>query len=285
MVPRVESFHDRATGTVSHVVHAGKGAGCAVIDPVLDFEPRAGRTGNESIDRLVHFLVDQALSLAWILETHVHADHLSGAQRLKERCGGRVAIGAEVVKVQRHFAEVFNPGADFSADGGQFDRLFVDGERFAIGDLVGEVLFTPGHTPDSVTYVVGDAAFVGDTLFMPDGGVARCDFPGGDAAKLHCSIERILSLPPDTRIFVCHDYMPGGREPRWQTTVADERATNIHYAGLDAAGFVAKRRARDTTLEPPMLIIPAVQVNMRAGHLPPPEANGMRYLKVPIDRL
>ncbi len=285
MVPRVESFHDRATGAVSHVVHAGRGAGCAVIDPVLDYEPRAGRTGNESVDRLAHFLADQALSLAWILETHVHADHLSGAQRLKERCGGRVAIGADVVKVQRHFAEVFNPGADFIADGRQFDRLLADGERFAIGDLVFEVLFTPGHTPDSVTYVVGDAAFVGDTLFMPDGGVARCDFPGGDAAELYRSIERILSLPPDTRIFVCHDYMPGGREPRWQTTVADERAANIHYAGLDAAGFVAKRRARDATLEPPTLIIPAVQVNMRAGHLPAPEANGMRYLKVPVDRL
>ncbi len=236
---------------------------------MLDYEPRAGRTGNESVDRLAHFLADQALSLAWILETHVHADHLSGAQRLKERCGGRVAIGADVVKVQRHFAEVFNPGADFIADGRQFDRLLADGERFAIGDLVFEVLFTPGHTPDSVTYVVGDAAFVGDTLFMPDGGVARCDFPGGDAAELYRSIERILSLPPDTRIFVCHDYMPGGREPR----------------GLDAAGFVAKRRARDATLEPPTLIIPAVQVNMRAGHLPAPEANGMRYLKVPVDRL
>jgi glyoxylase-like metal-dependent hydrolase (beta-lactamase superfamily II) len=285
MVPRVESFHDRVTGTVSHVVHAGKGTDCAVIDPLLDYEPRAGRTSNEGIDRVVGFLAEQALGLAWILETHVHADHLSGAQRLKERCGGRVAIGVDVVKVQRHFAAMFNPGADFIADGRQFDRLFADGDQFTVGGLVGEVLFTPGHTPDSVTYVVGDAAFVGDTLFMPDGGVARCDFPGGDAVELHRSIERILSLPPETRIFVCHDYMPGGREPRWQTTVADQRTGNIHYAGLDAAGFVATRRARDATLEPPTLIIPAVQVNMRAGHFPAPEANGARYLKVPIDRL
>lgn len=285
MLPQVQSLHDRATGTMSHVVHAGKGTGCAVIDPVLDYDPRAGRVAEKCIDRVVQFLAENALSLAWILETHVHADHLSGAQRLKQRCGGRVAIGAEVVQVQRHFAEVFNPGADFIADGRQFDHLFGDGERFAIGDLVGEVLFTPGHTPDSVTYVVGDAAFVGDTLFMPDGGVARCDFPGGDAAVLHRSIERILSLPPETRIFVCHDYMPGGREPSWQTTVAEQRAANIHYAGLDAAGFIAKRRARDATLDPPTLIVPSVQVNMRAGHFPAPETNGVRYLKVPIDRM
>ena len=285
MLPLVESFHDGATGTVSHVVHAGKGTPCAVIDPVLDYEPRAGRIGSESIDRLARFLVDEALSLAWILETHVHADHLSGAQRLKARCGGRVAIGIEVIKVQQHFGDVFGLAADFVADGRQFDHLFADGERFAIGDLVGEVLNTPGHTPDSVTYVVDDAAFVGDTLFMPDGGVARCDFPGGEAAELHRSIERILSLPPETRIFVCHDYMPGGREPRWQTTVADERASNIHYAGLDAAEFVARRRARDATLESPTLIIPAVQVNICAGHLPAPAANGARYLKVPLDRL
>jgi glyoxylase-like metal-dependent hydrolase (beta-lactamase superfamily II) len=285
MDPLVQSFHDGATGTVSHVVHAGQGTVCAVIDPVLDYEPRAGRTGDDSIGRLARFLADHALTLDWILETHVHADHLSGAQRLKERCGGRVAIGANVVAVQRHFAAVFNPGADFAADGRQFNHLFAEGERFAIGDLAGAVMFTPGHTPDSVTYVVGDAAFVGDTLFMPDGGVARCDFPGGDAEELHRSIERILSLPPETRVFVCHDYMPCGREPRWQTTVAEERAGNIHYAGLDAASFVAKRRARDATLEPPTLIIPAVQVNMRAGHLPAPEANGARYLKVPIDRM
>jgi glyoxylase-like metal-dependent hydrolase (beta-lactamase superfamily II) len=285
MVTQVDSFYDRTTGTVSHVVHAGKGTACAVIDPVLDYEPRAGRTGNESVDRLARFVADQALNLAWILETHVHADHLSGAQFLKEHCGGRVAIGTGVVQVQRHFAAVFNPGADFVADGRQFEHLFVDGERFAIGDLTGDVLFTPGHTPDSVTYVVGDSAFVGDTLFMPDGGVARCDFPGGDADELYRSIERILSLPLETRIFVCHDYMPGGREPRWESTVTEQRAGNIHYAGLDAAGFVAKRRARDATLEPPTLIIPAVQVNMRAGHLPAPESNGLRYLKVPIDRL
>jgi glyoxylase-like metal-dependent hydrolase (beta-lactamase superfamily II) len=285
MLPLVESFHDRATGTVSHVVHGGKGTPCAVIDPVLDYEPRAARIGGESVDRLVRFLADEALSLAWILETHVHADHLSGAQQLKARCGGRVAIGAEVVKVQQHFGAVFALPADFVADGRQFDHLFADRERFDIGDLVGEVLSTPGHTPDSVTYVVGDAAFVGDTLFMPDGGVARCDFPGGEAAELHRSIERILSLPPETRIFVCHDYMPGGREPGWQSTVADERAGNIHYAGLDAADFIAKRRARDATLEAPALLIPAVQVNICAGHLPAPDANGARYLKVPLDRL
>ncbi len=285
MNPLVESFYDRVTGTVTHVVYAGAGTACAVIDPVLDYEPHSGRLGTASLDRLASFLAAEGLRLDWILETHVHADHLSGAQLLKQRCGGRVGIGAEVATVQRQFAAVFNAEADFAADGSQFDHLFAEGEGVAIGDLAGEVMFTPGHTPDSVTYVVGDAAFVGDTLFMPDSGVARCDFPGGDAAQLYRSIELILALPEGTRIFVCHDYMPGGREPRWQSTVAEERAYNIHYAGLDAEGFAAKRRARDATLELPALIIPAVQVNMRAGHLPPAEGNGVSYLKVPIDRM
>ena len=284
MTPLVDSFYDKITGTVTHVIHAGAGSACAVVDPVLDFEPRAARLSTAALDPVVAFIAAQSLRLDWILETHVHADHLSGAQRLKERCGGRVAIGARVVEVQRHFAGVFHTGADFAADGRQFDHLFQDGERFAIGALAAEAMFTPGHTSDSVTYVVGDAAFIGDTLFMPDGGVARCDFPGGDAALLHRSIERILALPPATRLFVCHDYMPGGRAPRWQASVAEQRDQNIHYAGLDAAGFVAKRKARDATLDAPLLIIPAVQVNMRAGHLPPPESNGVSYLKVPVGR-
>ncbi len=285
MVPRVDSFYDCATGTLTHVVHAGRGTPCAVIDPVLDYEPRAGRIATAALDRLGAFLQEQALSVAWILETHVHADHLSAAQRLKERFGGTLGIGAGVTRVQRNFAAIFAVEPGFACDGRQFDHLFVDGESFAIGALGGRVLDTPGHTPDSVTYEVGDAVFVGDTLFMPDSGTARCDFPGGDAARLYRSIERILSLPPRTRVYVCHDYRPGGREPLWQTTVAAERAHNIHLAGLDAEGFVAKRRARDATLEPPQLLIPAVQVNMRAGCLPPPEANGVSYLKVPINRL
>lgn len=285
MNPEVRSFFDKATFAVTYVVHGGPGTRCAVIDPVLDYSGRSGRTCTASIERVEAFLDEQRLTVDWILETHLHADHLSGAHRLKERRGGRIGIGAEIVASQRHFAALFNAEPGFRPDGSQFDRLFGDGDDLAIGDLSATVLATPGHTPEGVTYVIGDAAFVGDTLFMPDGGTARCDFPGGDPALLYRSIERILALPPETRLFVCHDYMPGGRAPCWETSVAAERAENIHLAGTDAAGFAAKRRARDATLEPPALLIPSVQVNMRGGILPPAEPNGTCYLKIPLDRL
>jgi len=285
MRAEVRSFFDKGTSTVTHVVHAGAGSRCAVIDPVLDYEIRSGRTRTTSLDLLCGFLDEAKLEVEWILETHLHADHLTGAQRLRERRGGRVGIGADIVVTQRRLATLFHVGSEFRPDGSQFDHLFADGERFTIGALAAAVIATPGHTPEGVSYVVEDTVFVGDTLFMPDGGSARCDFPGGDAALLHRSIERILALPPATRLFVCHDYMPGGREVRWETTVGAQRAENVHLAGTDAEGFIAKRRARDATLETPALMIPATQVNMRAGALPPAESDGTRYLKVPLDRL
>ncbi len=265
MRPEVRSFFDKATNTITHVLHAGAGTPCAVIDPVLDYDSRSGRTSTLSIELVERYLDEARLTVAWILETHMHADHITGARRLKERRGGRIGIGAGIVETQRRFAALFNAEPGFRADGSQFDRLFADGERFRIGELEAQAISTPGHTPEGMTYVVGDAAFVGDTLFMPDGGTARCDFPGGDAALLHRSIERILALPDATRLFMCHDYMPGGREVRWETTVAAERAENIHLAGTDAAGFIEKRRARDKTLGYPALLIPSVQVNMRGG--------------------
>ncbi len=285
MRSEVRSFFDKATNTVTHVVHGGAGTPCAVIDPVLDYDSRSGRTSTASIELVEKYLDEAKLTLAWILETHVHADHITGARKLRERRGGKIGIGAGIVETQRRFAALFNAEPSFKPDGNQFDRLFADGERFRIGVLEAQAISTPGHTPEGVTYIVGDAAFVGDTLFMPDGGTARCDFPGGDAAVLHRSIERILALPDETRLFMCHDYMPGGRGVRWETTVAAERAENIHLAGTDAAGFIEKRRERDKTLGYPALLIPSVQVNMRGGELPPAEANGVRYLKVPLDKL
>jgi len=285
MRAEIRSFFDKATNTVTHVVHGGVGTPCAVIDPVLDYDSRSGRTSTASIELIETYLDEAKLTVEWILETHLHADHMTGARRLKERRGGRTGIGVGIVETQRRFAAHFHVEAAFRPDGSQFDRLFADRERFRIGALEASAIATPGHTPEGVTYVVGDAAFVGDTLFMPDGGTARCDFPGGDAAMLHRSIERILGLPCETRLFMCHDYMPGGREVRWETTVALQRAENIHLAGIDAEGFIAKRRARDQTLGLPALLIPSVQVNMRGGELPPAEANGVRYLKVPLDKL
>ncbi len=285
MRPEVRSFFDKATNTVTHVVHGGAGTPCAVIDPVLDYDSRSGRTSTASIELVEKYLDEAKLALAWILETHVHADHITGARKLRERRGGKIGIGAGIVETQQRFAALFNAEPGFKPDGSQFDHLFADGERFRVGAIEAQALSTPGHTPEGMTYVVGDAGFVGDTLFMPDGGTARCDFPGGDAALLRRSIERILSLPDATRLFMCHDYMPGGREVRWETTVAAERAENIHLAGIDAAGFIAKRRERDKTLGYPALLIPSVHVNMRGGELPPAEANGVRYLKVPLDRL
>ncbi len=286
MNPIVHSLYDNATSTVSHIVHAGDGSHAAILDPVLDFDRNSGRTSTASADLLLAYLAEHRLQLAWILETHVHADHLTAAPYLKSRAGGRIGIGAGVVAVQRTFAGIFHAEPEFRPDGSQFDHLFADGERFSVGALEGEVMATPGHTPACVTYRIGDAAFCGDTLFMPDGGTARCDFPGGDAAQLYRSLHRILALPDATRLFVCHDYQPGGREVRWETSVAAERADNIHvHDGVDEAAFVKLRTERDRTLSLPALLIPSVQVNMRAGTLPPAEANGVHYLKVPIDLL
>ena len=285
MTPLVQPFYDPVSSTMSYVVHAGAGSACAIIDPVLDFDLRAGRRATAQAERLLEFIAEHRLVPEWLLETHVHADHLTAAPFLKSRVGGRIAIGNGVAAVQRVFAALFNAGTEFPADGREFDHLFGDDESFTVGTLAGRVLASPGHTPDGVTYVIGDAAFVGDTMFMPDGGTARCDFPGGDPRLLYRSLRRVLDLPAATRIFVCHDYQPGGRPPAWQTSVSEQRQANIHVRnGVDEAAFVALRSERDAKLPPPALLLPAVQVNMRAGALPPPEANGVSYLKIPIDR-
>jgi Zn-dependent hydrolases, including glyoxylases len=282
----VDSFFDPATSTISHVVTEPNGRKCAVVDSVLDFDPASGRTRTDSADRIVAHIEARGLEVEWILETHAHADHLSAARYLQSRLGGRIAIGARITEVQKIFREVFNLERTFNTDGRQFDRLFVDGETFAIGRLPVRVMYTPGHTPACCTYVMGEVAFVGDTLFMPDSGTARADFPGGDARLLYRSIRKILALPPQTRLFMCHDYQPGGREPRWETTVAEQRARNIHVGGgRSEEEFVALRTARDRTLDVPQLLIPSIQINIRAGDLPPPEDNGVRYLKVPLNRL
>jgi len=286
MPAQVQSFHDPVTGTVTHVVYEAAGGACAVIDPVLDFDAKSGRTRTTSVERVAAFLREQDLQVAWILETHAHADHLSAAPWLRERFGGRTAIGHDITRVQGVFKRLFNLEPGFAVDGSQFDHLFADGERFRIGALEAEVMALPGHTPACVAYRIGDAVFVGDTLFMPDVGTARCDFPGGDAATLYRSIRRLLALPPQTRLFMCHDYPPAGRAPQWVCTVADQRERNIHvHDGVSAEAFVALRTARDATLEMPNLILPSVQVNIRAGHLPPAEANGVSYLKLPVDAL
>jgi glyoxylase-like metal-dependent hydrolase (beta-lactamase superfamily II) len=282
MTPLVDAFHDKATGTISYIVHAGRGSACAVIDCILDFDLKSGRTSTASLDRLIERMRAEELRLEWILETHVHADHLSGAAVLKERAGGRIAIGAGIEAVEQSFAPLFGkaPGPP------PFDRLLADGDRLALGALEARIVATPGHTPACIAYVIGDAAFVGDTIFMPDGGTARCDFPGGDPRTLYRSIRRLLELPAETRLFICHDYGPGGRAPAWQTTVAEQRQRNIHvHDGVDEAAFATMRGARDKTLDLPTLLIPAVQVNLRAGRLPEPEPNGVRYLKVPVNAL
>ncbi len=282
----VRSFFDPATGTVSHIVHEAGGGVCAIIDPVLDYDAKSGRTSTDNADRIIAHVRGNGLDVAWILETHAHADHLTAAPYLKEHLGGAVAIGGQIVAVQETFGALFNAGPDFNADGRPFDRLFDEGARFMIGALDAWVMHTPGHTPACITYVVGDAAFVGDTLFMPDYGTARCDFPGGDAATLYRSIRRILELPEDTRLFMCHDYPPAGRQPAWETTVRAQRQDNIHvHDGVNESDFVAMRNARDATLDMPALILPAIQVNMRAGHFPPPEDHGTRYLKIPLNVL
>lgn len=286
MNPDVDALFDETTNTVSYIVADPSTRCAAIVDSVLDFDSKSGRTATASADRLIETIHAKGLKVEWILETHVHADHLSAAPYLKEKLGGRIAIGKRIRRVQQVFKTLFNMEPAFVADGRQFDHLFTDGERFRIGNLQAQALHTPGHTPADMTYVVGDAAFTGDTLFMPDYGTARADFPGGDARALYRSIRRILDLPPSTRLFTGHDYAPGGRRHAWESTVAEQRATNVHVRdGVTEEQFVALRTARDAKLDMPKLILPSVQVNMRAGHLPPPEENGVRYLKIPIDRL
>ena len=287
MTPTVESFFDPKTNSVSYIVSDGATGHAAVVDPVLDFDPAAGRTSTESADRLIAAVERGGFSVDWILETHVHADHISAAPHVQARIGGRTGIGAGVAEVQRTFGSLFNIERGLAADGPQFDRLFADGETLAVGDIAGRVLHTPGHTPSCVCYVFGNAAFVGDTLFMPDSGTARADFPGGSAETLYDSLCRILALPPETRLFMCHDYGAGGaREFAWETTVAEQRRSNIHCRdGVSRDSFVAARNSRDAELPVPRLMVPAVQVNIRGGRMPAPERNGRRYLKLPIDVL
>ena len=287
MKPQVTALFDEATNTVTYLVADAGTRKAAIIDPVLDFDPKSGRTSTRSAERLIETVHQQHLEIEWIIETHVHADHLSSAPFVKKQVGGKTGIGAHVRDVQKIFKAIFNAEPGFATDGSQFDALFEDGEGFTIGGLQAQAIHTPGHTPADMTYVIGDAAFVGDTLFMPDYGTARADFPGGDAATLYRSIRRILALPTETRLFTCHDYKAKGRDHfAWESTVREQRAKNIHvHDGVSEADFVAMRTARDATLDMPVLILPSVQVNMRAGHLPPPEANGISYLKIPVDAL
>jgi glyoxylase-like metal-dependent hydrolase (beta-lactamase superfamily II) len=284
--PEVVAFFDPATSTLSYLVRDPGSKSCAIIDPVLDFDYASCRVRHESADRIIDRARRDGLDVEWLIETHVHADHLSAAPYLKDKLGGRIAIGGKIAQVQKIFGEIFAEGPEFSRDGRQFDHLFADGETYRIGALEARVMSTPGHTPACATHVIGDAAFVGDTLFMPDGGSARADFPGGDARTLFRSIHKILALPPETRIFVCHDYQPDGRDLAWETTVAEQRAHNIHVRiGVSEDDFVAMREARDATLRQPKLIIPSLQVNMKAGRLPEPDARGRRFLKAPLDAL
>ncbi len=284
MNPLVESFFDPSTSTISYVVFEAHGTPCAVIDSVLDFDPKSGHTQTASADRIIDFVKREALQVAWILETHAHADHLSGAPYLRKHLGGKIAIGENIRTVQGVFKKIFNLEPEFRLDGSQFDHLFAFDEEFTIGRLKARALNVPGHTPADMAYVIGDAIFVGDTMFMPDVGTARCDFPGGDAHRLYASAKRLLAFPDDTRLFMCHDYPPEGRDPRWQTTVAEQRGHNIHIRdSISEDEFVAVRTARDATLPMPTLILPSIQVNIRAGELPPAEDNGVRYLKLPID--
>ncbi len=287
---QVEAFFDRETWTLSYIVLDRETRQCALVDSVLDYDPKSGRTSHASADRLIERVRELGATVQWILETHVHADHLSAAPYLKRQLGGQTAIGRHITTVQKVFGTLFNAEPGFARDGRQFDRLLDDEEVFSIGGLQARALHTPGHTPACMSYVVSDgaesAAFVGDTLFMPDYGTARCDFPGGDARTLYRSINKVLSLPPETRLYMCHDYLPGGRELRYMSTVAEERAHNIHVRdGISEDEFVAMRQARDATLAMPTLILPSVQINMRAGELPPPEDNGIRYIKIPLNAL
>ncbi|WAT16695.1 MBL fold metallo-hydrolase [Aurantiacibacter sp. MUD11] len=283
--PEIEAFFDGATYTVSYVVYDPATKEAAIIDSVLDFDQSSGRTSHLSADKVIDFVKSNDLKVTWLLETHAHADHLSAAPYLQEQVGGKIAIGEHIKTVQGVFGKLFNAGTEFQLDGSQFDHLFSDGDTFNIGNLEVEVLHVPGHTPACIAYVIGDAVFVGDTMFMPDYGTARADFPGGDARQLFRSLRRILSLPAETRLFMCHDYLPKGRDTYvWETTVAAEREGNIHaHDGVSEDEFVQMREARDATLDMPRLILPSVQVNMRAGRMPPPDDNGVTYLKLPVN--
>jgi glyoxylase-like metal-dependent hydrolase (beta-lactamase superfamily II) len=284
--PEVTAFFDEPTNTVTYVVKDPASKACAVIDSVLDIDYAAGRITYTSADEVIAHIQKRNLKLEWLIETHVHADHLSAAPYIQQKLGGKIGIGDQITIVQDVFGKIFNEGTDFQRDGSQFDRLFKDGDSYQIGSMTAHVIQTPGHTPACMTHVIGDAAFVGDTLFMPDGGSARADFPGGDARTLYRSIMRVMKLPAETRLFMCHDYGPNGRDIRWETTVAEQRAHNIHVKdGISEDAFVAMREARDRTLAMPKLIIPSLQVNMKAGKLPEPASNGKRYLKVPLNGL
>ena len=284
--PIVHGIFDKATWTVTYIVHQGIGSACAIIDSVLDYDPKSGRTSTTSAEKVVEYVNEHQLKVEWILETHAHADHVSAAPYLKKHLGGKIAIGDHITQVQKVFKGIFNLDTDFKEDGSQFDRLLASDEEFKVGELVGKVLFVPGHTPACVAYQFGDAVFVGDTLFMPDVGTARCDFPGGDARTLYASTRKILSLPAETRLFMCHDYPPNDRPIAFETTVAEQIAKNIHvHSGMTESQFVEMRTKRDATLEMPVLILPAVQINIRAGELPSTETNGVSYLKIPLNAL
>ncbi len=283
--PQIQAFFDPDTNTVSYIVVDPASRHCAIIDPVLDYAPESGQTRHCSAQRIVDAVRDQQLTVDWLLETHVHADHLSAAPWLQQQVGGKLAIGEHIRTVQDTFGTVFNAGSDFARDGSQFDHLFRDGETYRIGQLDARAIHTPGHTPACMSHLIGDALFVGDTLFMPDYGTARCDFPGGDARTLYRSIQTLMALPDETRVFLCHDYLPEGRQDfQWETTIGAQRQHNIHvHAGISETAFVTLREQRDATLSLPRLILPSVQVNMRAGHLPAAEDNGVQYLKIPLN--
>lgn len=286
MQPVVQPFFDTVTGTVTYVVFQSEHQECAVIDPVLDYDPKAGRTSTSNADKVIEFVRQRGLQVAWILETHAHADHLSAAHYLRGELGGKIAIGEHIRIVQGVFKKLFNLEPGFNVDGSQFDHLFDEDEEFSIGGLTAKALYVPGHTPADTAYQIGGAVFVGDTLFMPDVGTARCDFPGGDAHRLYRSIRKLLDLPGDTLLFMCHDYPPEGRQPQWETTVHAQRANNVHvHDGVTEGQFVGMREARDATLALPVLILPSVQVNIRAGEFPPIEENGISYLKIPLNAL
>jgi len=284
MKPDVRAFFDPATWTLTYIVKDPDSSSCAIIDSVLDYEAASGRTKTESADQVIAMVEAENLTVEWVLETHVHADHLSAAPYLHDKLGGKIGIGAHITDVQNIFGNLFNAEPEFRRDGSQFDHLFTDGDTFSIGRLTATAMHTPGHTPACMTYHIGDALFVGDTMFMPDFGTARCDFPGGDARTLYHSIQRLLALPPETRMFMCHDYMPDGREMQYETTVGEQKISNLQvHDGISEDDVVAMRSAKDETLGMPTLILPSVQVNMRAGELPPVEDNGVRYLKIPLD--
>ncbi|MFN3280806.1 MAG: MBL fold metallo-hydrolase [Tabrizicola sp.] len=283
--PEVTGFFDPATNTISYVVKDPGSNACAIVDSVMDIDYAAGRITYTHADEIIAHVRSKGLKVEWLIETHVHADHLSAAPYIQKQLGGKIGIGRNITIVQDTFGKIFNEGTEFQRDGSQFDRLFDDGDSYLVGGIRCIAMHTPGHTPACMTHIMGDAAFVGDTLFMPDGGSARADFPGGDAGQLYDSIQKVLALPDEMRLFMCHDYGPNGRDIRWETTVGEERAHNIHIAGKSREEFIALRTARDRTLAMPKLIIPSLQVNMRGGDLPPPDADGKRFLKVPINGL